>query len=256
LGALVTFLKDRRYKTQTITKRDTLSRQEVQAVEQIEEPAWYSEPRSLSQFLASMGHEIRTPLSSLLGFSDLIKDPAVSADERSWYVDILNRNGRQLLELIEDVLVLAKLEAGKLKVDVSPLSLVSLMTDVVGLHQFEASKKNIEFVFYPPPRDFPKAIHSDVNRIHQIFYNLISSAVKVTENGRVSIRLGMTKNQNGDKSTQIKIEHPGTIAQGLAFKPIVARFLACALGGNVRMYQREQNTTYLVTLKTMLVNVF
>ncbi|HEY1378741.1 MAG TPA: ATP-binding protein [Gemmataceae bacterium] len=149
--------------------------------------ALYESNRLKSDFLATMSHELRTPLNSILGFSDLLlANPQLHEKMRRWAGNIQS-SGKQLLALINDLLDLAKIEAGKMEVKPEAVSVADLADGLVTLHRPLAEKKNIDLravveTGLPPARQ-------DAGKLRQILSNLLSNAVKFTpEGGRVQLR--------------------------------------------------------------------
>ncbi len=142
-----------------------------------------------SSFLANMSHEIRTPLGAILGFSNLLKDGSIKASEKDQYLDIIVRNGNSLSRIIDDILDLAKVEAGKLIVEEIPFSLYKLASEVIDLFKDKTREKDI-YLLLNIEESVPLQIASDPTRLRQILVNLIGNAVKFTDHGgvRVSIR--------------------------------------------------------------------
>jgi PAS domain S-box-containing protein len=145
-----------------------------------------SATRAKSQFLAAMSHEIRTPMTAILGYADLLMDPRISSSERVNYSTTIRRSGEHLLALINDILDLSKIEAGRMTLDFSQCDLVALLADVTGLLRPRAQKKGVTFsVEYSG--EFPKMIRTDNARLRQAIVNLIGNAVKFTEKGSIRI---------------------------------------------------------------------
>ncbi|MGE0525718.1 MAG: ATP-binding protein [Bdellovibrionales bacterium] len=145
--------------------------------------------RAKSEFLANMSHEIRTPLSAILGFAELMKDPMLPLNERLSYAEVINRNGRQLSSIVNDVLDLSKVEAGKFEVERIPMSLSNVIAQVSSLFRGEVERKGLHLRVEPPPAKVPERICSDPTRIQQILTNLISNAVKFTHRGGIKVSI-------------------------------------------------------------------
>jgi signal transduction histidine kinase/CheY-like chemotaxis protein/HPt (histidine-containing phosphotransfer) domain-containing protein len=142
--------------------------------------------RAKSQFLANMSHEIRTPLTALLGFADLLVDPSVSASERLNYALVIRRNGEHLLDLINDLLDLSRIEAGKLAVDAIEASLPHVLSDLASLMRVRAAESGLDFgVHLLTP--IPATLRTEPTRIRQILLNLVGNAVKFTRKGSVHV---------------------------------------------------------------------
>ncbi|MEO8268811.1 MAG: CheR family methyltransferase, partial [Aureliella sp.] len=140
---------------------------------------------SKSAFLANMSHEIRTPMTAILGYVDLVADK-IRDQETSYYVRTIRRNGAFLLEIINDILDLSKIEAGKLDVAQETFAPRRLIEDVHSIMNVRASESSIELaVEYQT--DLPRLVLSDAKRLKQILINLIGNAIKFTPQGSVKI---------------------------------------------------------------------
>ena len=139
-----------------------------------------------SQFLANMSHELRTPLNAILGFSELITSRIFDKDpERNYqYAGLIHTSGKHLLALINDVLDLAKIEAGRWKLEETDIDLHMMAKDALQLVMWRARDNQVELV-NAIPSDL-ELVHGDERAIRQILLNLLSNAVKFTANGRVT----------------------------------------------------------------------
>ena len=144
--------------------------------------------RAKSEFVANMSHEIRTPMTAILGYSDLLMDDLLGDAERKSYLTTVQRNGEHLLQLINDILDLSKVESGKMEMELGPCHLASLVSDVVNLMRLREQHMNTLEVHLTDP--LPETIHTDGGRLRQVLINLVGNAVKFTENG--SIRIGVS----------------------------------------------------------------
>lgn len=159
-----------------------------------------------SIFLANMSHELRTPLNAILGFSSLMqKDPQL-AESQIHYLDIINRSSEHLLHLINDILDVAKIEAGEAKPDNLPFDLESMVRDITDLMHIRAQEKQLE-LHIDQSSEFPHYIVGDEARLRQILINLLSNAIKYTQHGEVTLRLA-TENDNTAKLL-IEVEDTG-----------------------------------------------
>lgn len=137
-----------------------------------------------SAFLANMSHELRTPLNGILGYAQLLKREKTVKNEQG--LDIIQRSGEHLLTLINDILDLSKIEAGKLEINPDKLHLSNFLSDIAFLFQMRATQKAIEFV-YEAVSDLPNLVYADEKRLRQILLNLISNAIKFTQQGQVRL---------------------------------------------------------------------
>lgn len=154
--------------------------------------------RSKSDFLANMSHELRTPLNAVIGFSEIIKDAMLgdnSIDLYRGYAQDIHDSGRHLLDLINDILDMSKIEAGKLDLTEEPVDLVGAIDSSIRLVQERAQQGKVEIVTETPPM-LPK-FNGDLRKVKQITINLLSNAVKFTpEDGRVTASASV--NDDGD----------------------------------------------------------
>lgn len=141
--------------------------------------------RSKSEFLASMSHEIRTPLNSIIGMAEVLAETPLSDEQRN-YVGIFRSAGESLLEIINDILDLSKIEAGQTELESIDFHLPALLNSVVSILSVRAAEQNSRITIHIHP-DVPYAISSDPTRLRQILINLVGNAVKFTENGSVEI---------------------------------------------------------------------
>jgi PAS domain S-box-containing protein len=140
-----------------------------------------------SAFLANMSHEIRTPLTAVLGCADTLY-PRVADDEQRSMVQMIRNQGQMLLGILNDVLDLSKIEAGKLEIHPQLCSLHTVIEEVRSLFQPVAADRGIELITQYPKR-IPRKITTDSLRVRQILVNLVSNAVKFTERGKVTIQV-------------------------------------------------------------------
>ena len=152
--------------------------------------------RTKSEFLANMSHEIRTPLTAILGLSELVYLATRDTPEIQKDIDVILTNGKHLLELINDILDLSKIEAGQLKVEQIECSMIEILSDVTAIMQGRAEEKNIDLII---SIDAPiaRTIYSDPTRIRQALINLVGNAIKFTPRGRVDLKARMFDQTSG-----------------------------------------------------------
>ncbi len=155
-----------------------------------------SASRAKSEFLANMSHEIRTPMTAILGFSNLLTG-MTDESERAEAIETIQRNGQHLLVLINDILDLSKLEAGKMTIEQTEYSPWELATDVSELMQVRAQAKGLQ-ILVEHIGSLPRQIIGDPTRIRQILVNFVGNAVKFTETGTVRLRLQLRDNATSD----------------------------------------------------------
>jgi signal transduction histidine kinase/HPt (histidine-containing phosphotransfer) domain-containing protein len=144
--------------------------------------------RAKSEFLANMSHEIRTPLTAVLGYADLLLDLELSPSDRINYVQTIRRNGEHLLTVLNDLLDLSKIEAGKMTIEAAPVSPVQVAVDVASLMRVRALGKELDFALrFATP--VPEHIRCDGTRLRQILMNLVGNAIKFTPRGAVALEV-------------------------------------------------------------------
>jgi signal transduction histidine kinase/CheY-like chemotaxis protein/HPt (histidine-containing phosphotransfer) domain-containing protein len=164
--------------------------------------------RAKSAFLANMSHEIRTPMTAILGFGDLLLDPSLPERDRAEHVRIIQRNGKHLLGLIDDVLDLSKIEADRLTLERVPTSPIRIIADVVSLFRVLALAKGICVrVVYETA--VPATIQSDPTRLRQIVLNLVSNALKFTSWGGVTLTVRCEDADGAEPKLMIAISDTG-----------------------------------------------
>ncbi len=145
--------------------------------------------RAKSEFLAHLSHEIRTPLTAILGYTDLLLLRNSLSDDLD-ALRIIQRNGQHLLSLLNDVLDLSKIEAGKLDIEFQALSLMEFLTEIYALISVAAKEKNLELSCYAQSM-LPATIKTDSTRLRQILLNLLGNAVKFTQEGGIELCLSI-----------------------------------------------------------------
>ena len=144
--------------------------------------------KAKTNFLANMSHEIRTPLTAIIGFADSLLDPNIDIEKRNSATKTIIRNGNHLLEIINDILDLSKIESEKLEVESVDTFPVQIIKEIVSVFEPILNEKGLKLdVDYQFP--LPKKINSDPTRIRQILFNLLSNANKFTEKGGVSLSI-------------------------------------------------------------------
>jgi PAS domain S-box-containing protein len=141
---------------------------------------------SKSRFLANMSHEIRTPMTAVLGFSELLRNPDLAEFEKLDAIERIGQAGRALLRIIDDILDISKVEAGKLEIMKTPFSPLELVTDVLSLLRLQAEAKCIEVSAHFADA-VPQLAFSDPSRLRQILVNLVGNAIKFTPRGKVIV---------------------------------------------------------------------
>ncbi|AGP40151.1 hybrid sensor histidine kinase/response regulator [Sorangium cellulosum] len=144
--------------------------------------------RAKSEFLANMSHELRTPLNGVIGYSELLQRSRTLGEEERRFVDIVHQSGFHLLNLINDVLDFAKIEARRLELCPAPLHLSSFLREIIDVCRVRAEQKNVRLV-YEADAGLPAGVQADEKRLRQVLMNLLSNAIKFTEAGAVTLRV-------------------------------------------------------------------
>ena len=141
-----------------------------------------------STFLASVSHDLRTPLNGVLGYAQLLKRDRQMTPQQRAGLDVIERSGEHLLTLINDILDLSRIEAGKLVLHPTPVHLPTFLDAIGDLIRIKSAPKGLEFV-WNPPANLPNWVQADANRLEEILLNLLDNAVKFTDRGRVEFRV-------------------------------------------------------------------
>jgi signal transduction histidine kinase len=227
---------------------------------------------SKTQFLANMSHEIRTPIGAILGFTDLMKNPENPPEDNLKYMGIVERNSQHLLRLIDDILDLSKVEAGKMTIEMIQFSLPEMLADFISIMTYKAQERKIAFR-YKVETPIPDQISSDPVRLRQILTNVVGNALKFTDHGFVELSisysnpvlkflihdtgLGISKDQESrlflpfsqaDTSTTRKF---GGTGLGL----VLSRRLAETLGGKLELVKSTEHlgSLFMIEVKCPLL---
>ena len=160
-----------------------------------------------SSFLANMSHEIRTPMNSIIGFSELAVDDDITPKTRD-YLDRINENSKWLLQIINDILDLSKVESGSMKLEIIPFDLRELFASSKVIVSPKITKKNINLVFHVEA-SIQKYLLGDPTRLRQVFVNLLSNAIKFTNEGSVKLLAAVKKRTGNNVTLQFRIIDSG-----------------------------------------------
>ncbi|MDO8440568.1 MAG: ATP-binding protein [Polaromonas sp.] len=162
-----------------------------------------------SRYISAISHELRTPLNSILGYAQLMGEDTSIPPHRQQAVGVIKRGGEHLLSLIEGTLDIARIESGKLTLNVKPMHFADFMQEIVGMFELEAQAKGLAFHFEPEGA-VPAVVRADEKRVRQILINLLGNAIKFTSKGRIGLRLRYAREM---ASIEIEDTGPGLSAQ-------------------------------------------
>ncbi|NPD45052.1 histidine kinase dimerization/phospho-acceptor domain-containing protein [Lentimicrobium sp. S6] len=154
--------------------------------------------RLKSAFLANMSHEIRTPMNGILGFSELLKEPDLEELERKEYISVIERSGMRMLNIINDIVDISKIESGLMKVYLEEVNINEIVQFIYDFFKPETERKNVALELYKPLHDSEVIIPTDKEKVIGILTNLVKNAIKHTQEG--SIEFGYVRKEIGESS--------------------------------------------------------
>ena len=160
--------------------------------------------RAKSEFLANMSHEIRTPLNAILGFAQILQRDKSLTKQHKNSINIIRQSGEHLLLLLNDILDMSKVEAGKMEIHLEEFSLQHFLNGVVEIIKISAKQKGIELI-YDFQSDLPVTIRTDETRLRQVLINLLGNAVKFTDKGFIKFQV----TQSSSNQVRFQIEDSG-----------------------------------------------
>ncbi len=187
---------------------EQMSRELMEATERANEMAKRAEAANAakSRFLANMTHEIRTPMNAIIGFSDILAEHDLGA-ELQRYVELICDSGHHLLRLIDDILDLSKIEAGRMQIEPHDCRLAVVLNSIEAMMRPLAEKKNLQFEVTRRP-NVPDLVHTDSARLRQCLVNLVGNAIKFTETGHVHVRV-LLDGERTDPCLRFDVEDTG-----------------------------------------------
>jgi len=192
--------------TELLETNKNLEKANITAIEMANQAEMANKSKSI--FLANMSHEIRTPLNAIIGFSQLMnRDPILTETQKDYNNSII-RASEHLLMLINDILELSKVEAGRVELNPNNINLYTFLDDIQLIFKERIQSKHLQFIF-ETSKNLPQYIIVDENKLRQIFINLIGNAVKFTDIGGIAIRVGIRKTDNTTNYLIVEIQDSG-----------------------------------------------
>jgi signal transduction histidine kinase/CheY-like chemotaxis protein/purine-cytosine permease-like protein len=207
-----------------------------------------------TRYISTISHELRTPLNSILGYAQLLQEDSEAAPHRAQAIRVIHRGGEHLLSLIEGTLDIARIESGKLALDVRPMAFADAMSEVASMFELQAAAKGLRFVFDTGSR-LPDTVRADEKRLRQILFNLLGNAVKFTREGEVRLRVSHAREM---AHFEVHDTGPGMTTQELerVFEPFVRGAQSAGAGGVPALPGHNASGTGLgLTISKMLTDL-
>ena len=188
-----------------LLQQEKQRRKEIETAKQAAEVA----NRSKSEFLANISHELRTPLNAIIGFSQLMNRDRQLSLEQQETIGIINRSGEHLLQMIDEVLEMSKIEAGKTELHLTDVNLILLLDTIEAMLDLKAKAKNLQLSI-ECHSNVPQYFRTDESKLRQVLINLLGNAIKFTQAGRVTLRVSQLDTNNSLKHVlKFEVEDTG-----------------------------------------------
>ena len=190
--------------------------------------------RAKSEFLATMSHEVRTPMNGVLGMNELLIDSELGPQQRVW-AEAVQASGRHLLGVINDILDFSKIESGHLELEQIDFSLVDAVEEALAMFAQPAEAKGLELAVQFIPHDAPLALRGDPFRLRQVVSNLLGNALKFTDEGEIAVRVSLVEQSDSEAAVRISVDDTGIGIAAEARDKIFEHF-SQADGSTTRQY--------------------
>jgi PAS domain S-box-containing protein len=229
--------------------------------------------RLKSAFLANMSHEIRTPMNGILGFTDLLRIQDLSSDKRDSYIEIIHRSGQRLLDTVNDIVEISKIEAGLVVVNKSEFNINNEIEELIKFFRPQAEEKGLILIFEKPVIKYNAIVNTDIRKFESILTNLIKNAIKFTDEGIICVGASVNANKIDCyvKDTGIGIPHDRLEAvfnrfeqadikdlrakQGSGLGLAISKAYIEILGGKIMLQSQEnEGSEFRFTIPNLKVN--
>jgi len=245
-----------------ITDKKKAEKEIIEAKEKAEES-----DRLKSAFLANMSHEIRTPMNGILGFADLLKEPQLTGEEQQSYVGIIEKSGERMLNIINNIINISKIESGQMEVSITSFDVSEQLENILSFFKPEATQKGIDLVLKNEFVRDEDIILSDKEKLNSVIINLVKNAIKYCDKGHIEFGFVRVKNEleffvkdtgpgipEGrhlaifDRFVQADIEDRGA-KEGSGLGLAISKSFVELLGGNIWVESKEgKGSSFFFTL--------